>query len=306
MKRKINFSIIYVIGLCLLANPVFAEGPEFQRVIHLKGTSNTRDIGGYQTADGRTINWRQIIRSDRLSRLTPEDFQNLEEMGLRTVVDLRTVRENEKHPTVWEGDNPPQFFHFPVGDSNGPWFKKQKKLLSRNKFTEEDMLEHMMSGYRMVAEVGSPSYERLMEVVLDESNWPILFHCSAGKDRAGIATTLILEALGVDRKTIMEDYMLTNEVSQAERKATILSKDRENYTARVGSRMGSSKGPPPKAFFPLVGVVPEMLEIYYATVEEEYGSMDAYLARIGVNQPERTALTQSLTYKPELIATAGE
>jgi len=305
MNRKINLSI-FIIGLWLLVNPVFAEEPEFQRVIHLKGTSNTRDIGGYQTADGRTINWRQIIRSDRLSRLTPEDFQKLEALGLRTVIDLRTVRENKKDPTVWEGDNPPQFFHFPVGDSNGPWFKKQKKLLSRNRFTEEDMLEHMMNGYQMVAEVGSPSYEKLMEVVLDESNWPILIHCSAGKDRAGVAMTLILEALGVDRKTIMEDYMLTNEVSQAERKASFLSKDRENYTARSGSRMGSGKGPPPKAFFPLVGVTPEMLETYYATVVEKYGSMDAYLAGIGVNQPERAALTQSLTYKPQLIATAGE
>jgi len=298
---------IFVIGLCLLVNPVFAEEPEFQRVIHLKGTSNTRDIGGYQTADGRTITWRQIIRSDRLSRLTPQDFQILEEFGLRTVIDLRTVRENKKDPTVWEGDNPPQFFHFPVGDSNGPWFKKQKKLLSRNRFSEEDMLEHMMNGYRMVAEVGSPSYESLMEVVLDESNWPILIHCSAGKDRAGIAVTLILEALGVDRKTIMEDYMLTNDVSQAERKATILSKDRENYTARVGTRMGSGKGPPPKAFFPLVGVEPEMLETYYATVDEQYGSMDAYLAKIGMDQAERTALRQALTSRnTELVATAGE
>jgi protein-tyrosine phosphatase len=306
MNRKNNLSI-FIIGLWLLVNPVFAEEPEFQRVIDLRGTSNTRDIGGYKTTDGRTINWRQIIRSDRLSRLTPEDFQKLEELGLRTVVDLRTVRENEKDPTVWEGENPPQFFHFPVGDSNGPWFKKQKKLLSRNRFTEEEMLEHMMSGYQMVAEVGSPSYEKLMEVVLDESNWPILIHCSAGKDRAGVATTLILEALGVDRDTIMKDYLLTNEVSQAERKASILSKDRENYTARVGTRMGSGKGPPPKAFFPLVGVAPEMLETYYTSVEEQYGSVDAYLAEIGMDQAGRTALKQALTSSnTELVASAGE
>jgi protein-tyrosine phosphatase len=304
MNKKISLRI-FVIGVWMLVNPVFADEPEHQRVIHLKGTGNTRDIGGYQTADGRTINWRQIIRSDNLSRATPEDFQKLEELGLRTVIDLRTARETEKRPTVWEGENPPQFFHFPVGNSNGPWFKAQKKLLSRNRFTEDDMLEHMKNGYRMVAEIGVPSYQSLMEVVQDESNWPILIHCQAGKDRAGIATLLILESIGVDRETIMEDFMLTNEVSQAERKATILSKQRENHNARVGSRMGSSKGPPPKAFFPLVGVTPEMLETYYATVEEEYGSMDAYLAQIGMNLPERTTLAQSLTSRTEeLIANA--
>ena len=168
------------------------------------------------------------------------------------------------------------------------------------------MLEHMKNGYRMVVDVGTPAYQSAMEVVLDDSNWPILIHCAAGKDRAGIAVTLILEALGVDRDTIMEDFMLTNEVSQAERKATILSKQRENYSARVGSRMGSGKGPPPKAFFPLVGVTPEMLETYYDTVEEQYGSMDAYLAEIGLNLPERTTLAQSLTSRTELIANAGE
>jgi len=306
MNKKINLSI-FVIGLFLLVNPVFAEEPEFQRVIHLKGTGNTRDIGGYQTSDGRTINWRAIIRSDNLSRATPEDFQKLEELGLKTIIDLRTTRETKKRPTEWEGDNPPQFFHFPVGNSDGPWFKAQKKLLSRNRFSEEDMLEHMKNGYRMVAEVGSISYQSLMEVVQDESNWPILVHCQAGKDRAGIATVLILESIGVDRQTIMEDFMLTNEVSQAERKATILSKDRENYTARGGSRMGSGKGPPPKAFFPLVGVDPEMLETYYATVEEQYGSMDAYLAQIGMDQDRRTSLRQALTSSnTELVSTVGE
>jgi protein-tyrosine phosphatase len=306
MNKKISLKI-FVCGVWMLVNPLFADESEYQRVIHLKGTENTRDIGGYQTADGRTIDWRQIIRSDNLSRATPEDFQKLEELGLRTVIDLRTTRETEKRPTVWEGDNPPQFFHFPVGNSDGPWFKAQKKLLSRNRFTEEDMLEHMKKGYRMVADIGAPSYQSLMEVVQDESNWPILIHCQAGKDRAGIATLLILESIGVDRETIMEDFMLTNEVSQAERKATVLSKQRENYGPRIGARTGSGKGPPPKAFFPLVGVTPEMLETYYVTVEEEYGSMDAYLAKIGMNLPERTTLAQSLTSRTEeLIANAGE
>ena len=70
--------------------------------------------------------------------------------------------------------------------------------------------------------------------------------------------------------------------------------------------MGSSKGPPPKAFFPLVGVTPEMLETYYATVEEQYGSMDAFLAEIGLNLPERTTLSKSLTSRTELIAKVGE
>ena len=58
-----------------------------------------------------------------------------------------------------------------------------------------------------------------MDLVLDQSNWPILIHCNAGKDRAGVATTLILEALGVDRETIMEEFLLTNEIGRSEEKS---------------------------------------------------------------------------------------
>jgi len=301
-----NHLTVFVIGAWMLVNPAFADELDHERVIHLKGTGNTRDIGGYETTDGRTIRWGQIIRSDQLSRATEADFQKLEAMGLRTVIDLRTTRENKKEPTKWVGDNPPQFFHFPVGRSDGPWFNAQRKLLSRNRFTEDQMMEHMINGYRMVADVGSPSYQALLDVVRDESNWPVLIHCAAGKDRAGIATALILETLGVDREIIMEDFMLTNEVSQAERKATILSKQRENYTARAGSRMGSGKGPPPSAFFPLVGVAPEMLEAYYESVNEHHGSIDSYLEELGVNQAARLTLADSLTTRTKLIASAGE
>jgi len=294
MKSK-TCLIAIVIGMWVLVNPAFPDESDYERVIHLKGTQNTRDIGGYEAADGRTVRWRKIIRSDNLSRATAEDFQKLEAMGLRTVIDLRTTKETTRDPTVWLGDNPPEIYHFPIGRSDGEWFKAQRKLLNRNRFTEKQMLEHMMNGYRMVAEVGTPSYTSLMELVLDESNWPILIHCAAGKDRAGIATVLILEAMGVDRETIREDFMLTNEVSRAEEKATILSKQRRNYSARVGSRMGSGKGPPPSAFFPLVGVTPEMLDTFYTSVDEQYGSFDAYLEEIGVDQLSRSTLSDSLT-----------
>ena len=300
MKNKFSL-IAVVIGMWMLVNPAFPDTLDYERVIELKGTGNTRDIGGYETADGRTVRWRQIIRSDNLSRLNADDFQKLEALGLRTVIDLRTTRETKKAPTEWLGDNPPKIFHFPVGRSDGEWFKAQRKLMSNNKFTEKEALEHMKNGYRMVAEEGSPSYQKLMALVLDESNWPILIHCSAGKDRAGIAVSLILEAVGVDRETIMKDYLLTNEVSRTKEKASILSKERANYNARVGSRMGNRKGPPPGAWFPIVGVTPGMLEAFYTSVDEHYGSVDAFLDEIGVDQTARNSLAESLTKGQDLL-----
>ena len=203
-------------------------------MIDLEGTSNTRDIGGYQTSDLRTLRWRQIIRSENLSRLTASDFQKLEEIGVKTVIDLRTDREHDQSPTVWLGDNPPRFFHFPIGDAHNDWFNAQRRMMKRNRFTEEQALEHMVEGYRMIADVGPPSFQKLMDLVLDQSNWPILIHCNAGKDRAGVAVTLILEALGVDRETIMEEFLLTNEIGRTEEKAIFLSKERKYSQQRKG------------------------------------------------------------------------
>ena len=297
MKKKVYLAII-AISVCALVNPAFAGEPVNERVFDLKGTSNTRDIGGYQTSDGRTVRWGQIIRSENLSRLTASDFQKLEELGLKTVIDLRTDREHDQEPTVWLGDNPPRFFHFPVGDAHNDWFNAQRNMMKSNRFTEEQSLEHMVEGYRMIAEVGPPSYQKLMDVVLDQSNWPILIHCSAGKDRAGVAVTLILEALGVDRETIMEEFLLTNEINRTQEKAIFLSKERKNS----GSGKRLDRGPSASAWFPIVGVQAEMLEAFYASVDEQYGSMDAFLTGIGVDQDARSALAASLTTEQAELA----
>ena len=296
LKRRVYMAVI-AMSVWMLANPAFPDELAYDREIHLKGTSNTRDIGGYLTSDLRTLRWRQIIRSEKLSRLTASDFQKLEEIGVKTVIDLRTVREHDQSPTVWLGDNPPQFFHFPIGDSQNNWFKAQRKMMKSSRFTEEQALDHMVRGYRMIAEVGPPSFQKLMGLVLDQSNWPVLIHCNAGKDRAGVAVMLILEALGVDRETIMDDFLLTNKIGRSEEKANFLSKKRKNPR----SLGGRNKGPSAKAWFPIVGVQPEMLEAFYVSVDGQYGSMDAFLSEMGVDHDARRALTASFaTEQPKL------
>lgn len=296
MNKKL-YMAVFAIGAWVLVNPAFSNELAAERVIHLEGTTNTRDIGGYQTNNLRTLRWQQIIRSENLSRLTASDFQKLEEIGVKTVIDLRTEREHDKSPTVWLGDNPPRFHHFPVGDSQNDWFRAQRKLMKKSSFTEEQSLEHMVEGYRMIADEGPHSYQQLMSLVLDQSNWPILIHCNAGKDRAGVAVTLILEALGVDREIIMDEFLLTNEIGRSEDKAVFLA--RESKNSHSSRRL--NRGPSASAWFPIVGVQPEMLEAFYASVNEQYGSMDAFLTELGVDQDARNALSASLTIgEPEL------
>ena len=290
-SRKWLCMAVATMGFWAWVNPAFSAEYAHERVIHLEGTSNTRDIGGYQTSDLRTIRPGQIIRSENLSRLTDKDFQKLEALGVKTVIDLRTDQEYDHAPTVWQGDNPPRFYHFPIGDARNDWFRAQRRLFTRNRFTEEQALEHMVEGYRMIADVGPPSYRNLMDLVLEPSNWPILIHCNAGKDRSGVAVALILEALGVDRETIMEEYLLTNETSRVEAKAAFLAK--ESRKARRAGRSG--RGPSASAWSPIVGVRPQMLEAFYASIEDRYGSVDAFLSELGVDREARDELVASLT-----------
>ena len=303
--RKLSFRIekraylaAIAMGFCMAAGPAFSYDLAAERVIHLEGTTNTRDIGGYETSDLRTVRWGQIIRSENLSRLTAGDFRKLEDLGVKTVIDLRTDKEHDDSPTVWQGDNPPQFFHFPIGDVEHEWFRAQRRMMRDSRFTEEESLEHMVDGYRMIADVGPSSYRALMELVLEPSNWPVLIHCNAGKDRSGVAVALILEAIGVDRETIMEEYLLTNEIGRSQQKAELLARESSKHRG-VGRR---HRSPSASAWYPIVGVRTEMLEAFYASVDEEYGSMQAFLAELGVDEEARSALAASLTTEPPQVA----
>lgn len=292
LQLRTEFYLV-IIGMSawLLASPAFPGEFGHDREIHLKGTANTRDIGGYLTSEMRMLRSGQIIRSDKLSRLTDKDFRELEDMGVKTVIDLRTDKERKESPTDWQGDNPPTIYHFPFGDSKNDWFTAQRRMMKKNRFTEEQAREHMVDGYRMIANEGPDSYREMMSVLLDESNWPIMIHCTAGKDRTGVAVALLMEALGVDRASIMEEFLLTNEMSRVEAKAALLAK-KQKYAGN-GHRLG--KTPSAGAWQTIIGVQPEMLEAFYASVEAQYGSMDAFLAGIGVDQDAREMLAASLT-----------
>ena len=235
------FTAFLASAACMLSSPTFANEIPYERVIDLKGTTNTRDIGGYAAGDEQILRSGKIIRSENLSRLTASDFEKLEEIGVKTVIDLRTEKEHAKKPTVWIGDQPPQFYHFPVGHAENDWFKQQRSMVKKNRFTEEQSLELMKDGYRMILEEGTDSYRQLMDVVMDESNWPILIHCNAGKDRAGIATTLILEALGVERDLIMDEFLMTNDIGRSQEKAELMARESKR-AAPSGQKKRSDRG----------------------------------------------------------------
>ncbi len=286
--------LLILVGVLVTGEQAIAGDSGHARVVELAAASNTRDIGGYDARDGRHIRWGRIYRSGELSRLTAEDFKRLEALGIRTVIDLRNSAEVEKSPTHWPGSNPPQFIQLPIGKPDGWWVTNQSKLLRSGRFTAKESHEHLLTAYRNIHSVGADAYRRLFDIARDESNWPILIHCSAGKDRTGIAVALLMESLGVGRESIMADFLLTNEVARTRERSAALAAQIAEKTASTGWRTA----PRPlgaDAYFPFLGVTPDMLNAFYDSVVEHYGSVDAYLTHLDVDPADRERLVNTLT-----------
>lgn len=172
------------------------------RFLPLEGCFNFRDLGGYATASGRTVKTGMLFRSDALQHLTAEDAKYIREtLGLATVVDFRNTHEVER-----DGRS----------DKAIPWvnYLNEPVLEQRGAITatgEEDPAERLTDMYLWALRNGGAHYGAAFNAVAAVGNLPAVFHCSAGKDRAGIFASLILGVLGADEEAIVEDYLVTNE-----------------------------------------------------------------------------------------------
>ena len=175
------------------------------RVLPLKGGFNFRDLGGYKTASGKTARWRKVFRSEEMNSLTPSDLEYLNNIPLRTVVDFRSEKENCESP-----DKRPASVTNSYELTINPGIHSSFSDISM--LTAEKGEEFMKEIYRsFVTETEIiDRYKFFFSLLQDESKLPLLFHCTAGKDRTGMGAALFLASLGVDEDTIFEDYMLSN------------------------------------------------------------------------------------------------
>ena len=206
---------------------LYTNGKEYivsNRKINLEGTFNTRDFGGYTGYQGRTIKWGIFYRSDSLHKITENDKKILKELNIKTVVDLRGADEIAKEPdNLFEEvkyiNLPPHAEVAQLASGNITNDKTKVEELVRLASTEQgrkklidrqnDMEIQMRDLVRQ--EIANEQYHKYLSLLFESSNVPILHHCKGGKDRAGFATVLVLIILGVDKNTIMYDYMLTKD-----------------------------------------------------------------------------------------------
>lgn len=192
-----------------------ADGAEsaLPRVIALEGCSNLRDLGGYRTADGRRLRMGQVFRGPSLANLTDAGLAQFAALGIRTVCDLRGVQESGRAPSRLPDADAPEVVRLPIEPRIGA---SLRDLLARNATAGADMFAVLQVAYSAYASEHLPRYRALFALLLEAGRLPLLFHCSAGKDRTGFGAALLLTALGVPQETVMADYLATNRIWRRE------------------------------------------------------------------------------------------
>jgi protein-tyrosine phosphatase len=232
------------------------------RKLTLSGCVNFRDLGGYPGAEGRRIRWRRLFRADGLSRLDAADCALLADLGLTTVIDLRTLGEVEERGRFPEDAFAVEYHHLPLTDVLPP----------TDELERYDEPAFVTTRYRHLFTQGSTSLSRAITVLAEPDALPAVFHCSAGKDRTGILAALVLGFLGVPREVIVEDYALS-----AEAMGALLERLKREYAESVDAV---------ERFAPaVIAVSPDSMASFLDALADEHGTFDELAQTLGVTAP---------------------
>ena len=236
---------------------------QHHRRLPLRSINNLRDLGGYQTVDGRTVRWHTLYRAGHLGKLKDRDQRTLTALNLHTIIDFRSAEEKQRDPDRLPL-NDVQVIELPILDEgNSTMMKDMRRRYENNDFDGLDTNLVMFNTYRQLSLEFTAEYAHFLQAVLQAAGKPVLWHCTAGKDRAGFAAALLLKILGVDFETIRQDYLLSGKYIHPDRKLMAV------ITLTKGAR-------PARLLKPLWAVKPEWIKASFDAIDEKWGSFDRY------------------------------
>lgn len=272
-----------------IARPYFLIQPEggggkgmwtATRVLPLEGGRNFRDLGGYPGADGKRTKWGTIFRSGVLSGLTDADYDYLSNLGVEVVCDFRSSEERTRETTNWRGGPAPKIIAWGYASSGG----EEMSAFFEGEATAERMRGMMTKMYGQIAYRHARKYATMFRR-LAAGELPLLFHCSAGKDRAGTGAALLLTALGVPREVVVRDYAMSENVVDYE----AAYREELKRAAEEGGPMAALAKLSPDVRAPLFRSDPAYIRAAFAELEENHGSVEGFIKEV-MGIEERTLL----------------
>ena len=234
------------------------------RLLSFSGAKNFRDLGGYQTADEKTVRWNVLYRSDNLHKLSASDLRRLSGLNLNRVIDFRSEQEVQQEPDRLPAELNDRLLKIPILDSTTKATQESRSEFIKN-LKNANPTQYMLQTYTELATKFTPQFKQFVGEVLSANGKPVVFHCAAGKDRTGFAAAILLRMLGVPQETVTQDYLLTNQYLMTGYAKSL-------FLLRL------IKG---KAFAATVGRFMEARSEYlvsaFDTVNRQYGSFDDYV-----------------------------
>ena len=241
------------------------------RRIQIEGAYNVRDLGGYETADGRQTQWMMFLRADDVSTLPKASQDVLTGYCVRTVLDLRQLREiNAQADNVFSNSPHARYINVDmVGDV----------VIDTNDSDVTRLRVHTL--YRNMLDLRGEKFRDTLATMAEPGALPVLFHCMGGQDRTGLVSAMLLGLAGVPNETIAEDYTLTAEYRVDAYLGPNLhpGTDPAQYTPKAYR----ARNCPPEAMLDTLGYL-----------DDRYGGVEGYVRSIGVTDEQIATLLNSL------------
>lgn len=265
------------------------EAPEYgenetETIINIKKVNNFRAVGNIKNSEGRSLKEGMFYRSAHLHKLKKKSFNDLEKLGIKEIIDLRNSKEILDKP-----DNLPNgitYKKYSAFEDEGDQLSQARKLVLKGKVNASDADKRMIDFYHEYVTENPEMIKTIINEIL-ESKEPILYHCTAGKDRTGIITALILTILKFDKETIYNEYLLSNNFRKGlVEKRMSLAHNLHFLYPKMDLQVLEK----------LSWVEKRYLDAAFGEINKKYGSTDAYIQQVlGISETKREEYIQKFT-----------
>ncbi|MCK5735508.1 MAG: tyrosine-protein phosphatase, partial [Spirochaetaceae bacterium] len=261
MPRFIQFLLPIAVLTSMMS--CTAEKQEDLSRLPMEGAENFRSLGGYKTEDGRIVKEGVLYRSGHLHDLTKADAALLHELEISMITDFRGPSEIEDEPdAVPDGIS---YKSYPIDIAGSDLRDKIISVIKGD--SDMNMTAYMVDINRQFARDYTETYSQWIHALVENSeSVPQVFHCTAGKDRAGFAAAILLRTLGVPYETVMSDYLKSNDYNAEYIEKTIKK-------IRVLSLFKNDG----EVIRPLLTVDPQYLQTAFDTIDTEWDSFSNYI-----------------------------